>query len=53
MMKPSQNGVLLLQLHPYLQKGAKCESGKYRTVSSLGAFFSVFATSGTGEELIL
>ena len=27
MMKPSQNGILLLQLHPYLQKGAKCESG--------------------------
>jgi hypothetical protein len=39
MMKPSQNGVLLLQLHPYLQKSAKCESGKYRPVSWLGAYF--------------
>jgi len=38
-MKPAQNGVLLLQLHRYLQKGAKCESGKYRPVSSLGAIF--------------
>ena len=39
MMKPSQNGVRLLQLHLYVQKGAKCESGKYRPVSSLGAYF--------------
>jgi len=39
MMKTSQNGVLLLQSHPHLQKGAKCETGKYRPVSSLGAFF--------------
>jgi len=39
MMKPSQNVILLLQLHLYLQKGAKCESGKYRPVSSLVAFF--------------
>ena len=38
MMKPSQNGVLI-QIHPYLQKGAKCKSGKYRPVSSLGAYF--------------
>jgi hypothetical protein len=37
MMKP-QSGVLLLQLHPYLEMGTKCESGKYRPVSSLGAF---------------
>ena len=38
MMKPSQNGVLLLQSQPYLQKGTKCESGQYRPVSSLGPF---------------
>jgi len=53
-MKPSQNGVLLLQLHSYLQKGAKCESGKYRPVSLLAAFFfKVLETSGTRKELIL
>ena len=39
MMKHSQNGVLLLQLQSYLQKGAKCESAKYGPASSLGEFF--------------
>jgi hypothetical protein len=39
MVKPSQNGLLLLKLNPYLKKGVKRVSGKYKPVSLLGAFF--------------